>query len=85
MKDRSGRLYKHQTLDKWEAYLPNKTNFVHGDYSVSSSQDQFHMSNAFCAREGNRRGFRMGVQKRITRIAGAGICVDSKYIGKADS
>lgn len=72
-------------MDKWEAHLPNKVNFMHTDYCVSLEQEKFHMTNAYCARQGDRRGFRIGTQKRLPRMTGLGVLADRKYVGKANS
>ena len=50
------RLIKHGDLDKYDGYMPNKPEFFHDDYGVSSHQDVFHTPSAYGYR-GRGRGF----------------------------
>lgn len=75
------KIYKHASIDKFEAHMVKSNNFVHDEYYVSQHSEEFHMDASFGRRE-NSKGFRFGVNKRKYRAISMGITVDGSYIGK---
>jgi hypothetical protein len=79
----NNRLYKSHGMDKYDAYIPPKQNFIHDDYYVSHYQECFHLSSAYASRA-KGRGWTMGVQKKMWQASGRGIMVDGSGTGKSD-
>lgn len=77
------RIIKHSDNDKYDGYMPNRPEFVHDDYYVSSLQELFNTPSAYGYR-GRSRGFKMGVQKIMWKASGRGIQIDGHNIGKSD-
>lgn len=81
--------FKHQMLDKYEAHIPNKAHWVHGEYYVSTESERFHLSYGWLdngVSAGRRRsGTRFGIQKKLYHATSCGIQVDSAYVGKSEN
>lgn len=75
------KIHKHTGIDKFDAYLPNKSHFIQDEYYTSRWSESFHMDSSWGYRE-RQKGFSFGVNKRKTRVSSLGICVDSNFIGK---
>lgn len=80
----STKIQKSSGMDKFDAWMPNKGSFIHDDYYVSNEKHAFHLKSAYGWRSGCRKGFSMGIQKKMYRASPLGIMVDSQYIGKSD-
>lgn len=76
---------KHQMLDKYEAHMPNKANWVQGEYYVSLESERFHLSYGWRDHGGIKGGTRFGVQRKLHHASGSGINVDSHYVGKSEN
>jgi hypothetical protein len=72
-------------IDKYDAHVPSKCDFIHDDYYISGESYRFSVKCSYAYQEGgSRRGFSMGVQKKIYRASSEGIIVDGHYVGKSD-
>jgi hypothetical protein len=70
-------MVKYGSLDKVEAYLPPKEQFIHDDYLVSQYATRFsNRSGYMYDPTGRVRGTSYGVDKRIGRVADLGIIID---------
>lgn len=75
---------KYGSLDKYDAFIPVKNQFIHDDYYVSAWKYNFHTSTAYVFRTKNQGNLHMGVQKCQNKISPKGLKVDKLYIGKSD-
>lgn len=71
-------------LDKYDAYVPAKNQFLHDDFYVSAWKHKFHMSTAHGYYTRGKGGWNMGTQKKLYKASPNGINVDSHYVGKSD-
>lgn len=80
------KIHKSGSLDKYDAYMPNKPHWIHDDFYVSNEQYEFHTSAGWGYQEGRRTGFRVGVNNKAWKVSPMGICVDdrARHIGKSD-
>ena len=78
-------MLKYKNGDKFDGYIPNKSHFIHDDYHVSGENEHFHISSGYRRLDNHSRGARFGIDKKMHRISGHGIFVDSYDIGKNDN
>lgn len=78
------KITKSSGMDKYDAHMPNKCDFIHDYYYLSCEKYRFSIKQAYGHREGDRRGFSMGVQRRVYKVSSEGIRVDGYYVGKSD-
>ncbi len=78
------KITKSSGLDKYDAHMPNKCDFIHDDYYISGESYRVSVKAAYAWREGNSKGFSIGVQKKIYKASSEGIMVDGHYVGKSD-
>lgn len=83
MQSTKGPIYKSQSMDKWDAYMPNKPGFVHDDYVVGGEHSKFHMPNQYMYRD-NGPGWSAGVNKKLHKASAFGVFVDHMYVGKTE-
>lgn len=78
------KINKSSGLDKFDAHMPNKCDFIHDDYYISGEKYKFSIKQAYGWKEGSRKGFSMGVQRKLHKVSSEGIVVDGHYVGKSD-
>ena len=64
--------------------MPNP-NWIQSEYYVSNQQEYFHLTVGYINYEGKRRGTKFGVNRKVHKASGAGVCLDSTFIGKSDN
>ena len=77
-------MFKYKSRDRFDAHIPDKPHFIQDDYRVSSEDERFHISSGF-AYKLRGRGFSFGIDKRISKVSGSGVMIDSYYIGKSEN
>lgn len=77
------KAYKHQYLDKFDSYMPNKTHWVHNEYHISRESESFHLSSGFSTEEESSTSF--GVSKKEHKTSSCGYEMDSQYVGKSEN
>lgn len=78
-------MYKHRSLDKYEAYKPDKSHFVQDIYPAGCQAERFHNPSGYANFGRGKRGFSFGIQKKLYRVSGNGINIDSYHVGKSEN
>ena len=79
-----GKIQKASGLDKFDAYMPNKSNWIQDEYTTSSNKHLFSIKSAYGWVDGHRKGFGFGVNKKLHKASSSGLMVDSYHVGKSD-
>jgi hypothetical protein len=75
------KINKHESIDRFEAHMVKKDNFIHDEYYMSPYCGSFHMDASWGYREGSK-GFNFGINKKKYRAMSMGFAIDASYAGK---
>jgi hypothetical protein len=81
------KIEKYRAYDKFDGALYNNNRFVHTSWGLSDKMQHFHSSNTYVysSRKSYDMQLSFGIQKKVHKISGHAITVDSVEIGKLDN